>query len=135
MLLYRLSRKPHVVTGLVTGNLTRIGWKKMGRSGLKSYLRFGAFAKQGKDRASLVALALKQARNDGWIASRSTILLVGDRPNDVNAANANGILSVAMATGLSSAAKFRKFSPDNLVDDLRQLPIEGFLNSAATGSR
>src|SRR6185369_6996112 len=43
MLLYRLSRRG-IPTGLVTGNLTRIGWKKMERAGLKQYLRFGAFA-------------------------------------------------------------------------------------------
>src|SRR5271163_4437654 len=33
-----------VVTGLVTGNLSRIGWRKMERAGLKPYFRFGAFA-------------------------------------------------------------------------------------------
>ena len=32
MLLYRLARRG-VTTGLVTGNLTRIGWKKMERAG------------------------------------------------------------------------------------------------------
>jgi phosphoglycolate phosphatase len=127
MLLYRLSRKPNVVTGLVTGNLTRIGWKKMERAGLKPYLRFGAFAELGKDRASLVALALKRARKDGWIDSRSTVSLVGDHPNDVRAAKANGVRSVAVTTGLSSAAELREYSPDVLVDDLRQLPFEWFL--------
>ena len=131
MLLYRLSRKSDVVTGLVTGNLTRIGWKKMERSGLKPYLRFGAFAERGKDRASLVALALRQARKEGWIDARSTVSLVGDHPNDVNAAKANGIRSAAVATGLSSAEELREHSPDILVDDLRQLPVEWFVNGAA----
>ena len=130
MLLYRLSRKPHVVTGLVTGNLTRIGWKKMESAGLKPYLRFGAFAEQGKDRASLVALALKRARREGWIDSRSTVSLVGDHPNDIYAAKSNGIRSVAVTTGLSSAAELREHSPDVLLDDLRQLPIEWFLDRA-----
>ncbi len=41
MLLYRLHRRG-VVSGLVTGNLTAIGWKKMERAGLRRYLRFGA---------------------------------------------------------------------------------------------
>ena len=31
-----------VVIGLVTGNLSRIGWRKMERAGLKPYFRFGA---------------------------------------------------------------------------------------------
>src|SRR5258708_440680 len=37
MLLYRLSRRSDVITGLVTGNLTRIAWKKMERAGLQRY--------------------------------------------------------------------------------------------------
>ena len=128
MLLYRLSRKPNVVTGLVTGNLTRIGWKKMERAGLKPYLRFGAFAELGKDRAALVALALKQARKEGWIDAKSTVSLVGDHPNDVRAAKANGVRSVAVLTGMSSAEELREHSPDILIEDLRQLTPEWFVN-------
>jgi phosphoglycolate phosphatase-like HAD superfamily hydrolase len=41
-LLYRLSRR-RIPTGLVTGNLTRIGWRKMEQAGLRRYLHFGAF--------------------------------------------------------------------------------------------
>ena len=48
MLLYKLSRRG-IPTGLVTGNLTRIGWKKMERAGLRRYLRFGAFAERASD--------------------------------------------------------------------------------------
>jgi beta-phosphoglucomutase-like phosphatase (HAD superfamily) len=36
MLLYKLSRRG-IATGLVTGNLTRIGWKKMERAGLRRH--------------------------------------------------------------------------------------------------
>ena len=128
MLLYRLSRKAHVVTGLVTGNLSRIGWMKMERSGLKPYLRFGAFAELGRDRTALVSLALKQARKEGWIDARTTVSLVGDHPNDIIAAKANGVRSAAVATGLSSAEELREHSPDILVDDLRQLPVAWFDN-------
>jgi hypothetical protein len=40
MLRYKLARRG-IPAGLVTGNLTRIGWKKMERAGLRQYLRFG----------------------------------------------------------------------------------------------
>ena len=40
--LARLARRG-VVLGLVTGNLTRIGWRKLDRAGLREYFRFGAF--------------------------------------------------------------------------------------------
>src|SRR3984885_7176791 len=77
MLLYRLSRRG-VVTGLVTGNLTRIGWKKMERAGLRPYLRFGAFAELARDRAGLVRIAIRHAKKEGWIDRTSRISLIGD---------------------------------------------------------
>src|SRR5262245_28252237 len=61
MMLYKLARRG-VPAGLVTGNLTRIGWTKMHRAGLKPYLRFGAFAELAKDRAGLVRIAVGHAR-------------------------------------------------------------------------
>src|SRR5271154_5302071 len=90
MLLYRLSRRG-IVTGLVTGNLTRIGWKKMERAGLRRYLRYGAFAELARDRAGLVRIAVQQARREGWIDKTSPVSLIGDHPNDVRAAQANRV--------------------------------------------
>jgi len=42
--LLRLLRRRGVPAGLVTGNLSRIGWRKMERTGLRGYFRVGAFA-------------------------------------------------------------------------------------------
>src|SRR5580704_15420347 len=117
MLLYRLSRRG-VSTGLVTGNLTRIGWKKMERAGLRQYLRFGAFAELARDRAGLVRIAVRQARKEGWIDANSRISLIGDHPNDVNAAKANGVRSIAVATGLVGADELAEHHPDVLIPDL-----------------
>lgn len=123
MLLYKLSRR-NIPTGLVTGNLTSIGWKKMERAGLKQYLRFGAFAERARDRAGLVRIAIRHARDQGWIDRKSPVVLVGDHPNDIGAARANGIRSVAVATGVVSADELVKHSPDVLVPDLRGLSME-----------
>src|SRR5580698_9237127 len=123
MLLYKLARRG-VTTGLVTGNLTRIGWKKMERAGLRQYLQFGAFAELARDRAGLVGIAVRQARKQGWIDSRSSISLIGDHPNDVNAAKANGVRSIAVATGLVGEEELQTHHPDVLVPDLRSLSME-----------
>ena len=125
-LLYRLSRRT-VPTGLVTGNLSKIAWKKMERSGLRHYFRFGAFAELADTRAQLVGLAIDQARRKGWINGAARITLIGDHPNDVNAARANGVRSVAVATGLSPAGELRAHNPDYLVDDLRSVTLEMLL--------
>ncbi len=126
MLLLRLMRR-RVPTGLVTGNLTRIGWKKMEHAGLRHYFRFGAFAEQARDRAGLVRMAIRQARREGWIDRNSRISLIGDHPNDVLAAQANGVQSIAVATGLASAAELARYSPDLLVNDLRALDIQALV--------
>ena len=123
MLLYKLSRRG-IPAGLVTGNLTRIGWKKMERAGLRHYLRFGAFAELARDRAGLVALALRHARREGWIDRASPVALIGDHPNDIRAAKANGVRSVAVATGLIGEAELARHSPDILVRDLRALSLD-----------
>jgi phosphoglycolate phosphatase len=127
LLLLRLMRK-NVPVGLVTGNLTRIGWRKMELAGLRQYFRFGAFAELAKDRAGLVKIAIRQARREGWIDRNSRISLIGDHPNDVLAAKANGIRSVAVATGVVNAADLAAHSPDILVDDLRSLKLEMLLS-------
>ena len=123
MLLYRLHRRG-IPTGLVTGNLTRIGWRKMECAGLRPYLRFGAFAEMARDRAGLARLAIRQAREAGCIGPGTRISLIGDHPNDIQAARANGIQSVAVATGISTAAELAAHSPDLLVPDLRHLQLE-----------
>jgi phosphoglycolate phosphatase len=129
MLLYRLSRRRGVTTGLVTGNLTRIGWKKMERAGLRRYLRFGAFAELASDRAGLVRIAIREARRKGWITGESPIALIGDHPNDIRAARMNRVRSIAVATGVVGAEELATHSPDVLVPDLRSLSMEMLIGS------
>ncbi|MEO8099099.1 MAG: HAD family hydrolase [Acidobacteriota bacterium] len=126
LLLYKLWRR-RVPTALVTGNLTRIGWTKMERAGLQRYLRFGAFAELARDRAGLVRIAIRHARREGWISRSSPIALIGDHPNDIRAAQANGIRSIAVATGVIGAAELATHHPDILIPDLRALSLESLL--------
>jgi phosphoglycolate phosphatase len=125
-LLGRLSRRG-VVIGLVTGNLSRIGWRKMERAGLRPYFRFGAFAEMARDRAGLVRIAIRRARQERWIARDSNISLIGDHPNDVLAAHANGIRSIAVGTGIVSLDELRAHSPHIAVPDLRSLILDDLL--------
>jgi phosphoglycolate phosphatase-like HAD superfamily hydrolase len=121
-LLARLLRAG-IPAGLVTGNLSRIGWHKMDRAGLRRYFRYGAFSEDGRDRATLARLAIRRARREGWIGPGSPISLIGDHPNDILAARANSVRAIAVATGLSSAAELAACSPDMLVNDLREVRL------------
>jgi phosphoglycolate phosphatase-like HAD superfamily hydrolase len=113
-----------VVTGLVTGNLTRIGWKKLERAGLRDYFRFGAFAELAHDRAGLVRIAIREARRRKWIGRGSKVSLIGDHPNDVQAARANRVRAIAVATGVISIDELATHSPDILLPDLCALDVD-----------
>jgi phosphoglycolate phosphatase len=125
-LLRRLTARG-VVIGLVTGNLSRIGWRKMDRTGLKPYFRFGAFAEMAHDRAGLVRIAIRRARRERWIGRGSAVTLIGDHPNDVLAAQANGIRSVAVGTGIVSLDVLQSHSPHIAIPDLRSLRLDDLL--------
>lgn len=115
--LHRLTRR-HIPLALVTGNLTRIGWKKLECAGLAGYFAFGAFAEMAKTRGGLARIAIRTARDRGAIRKDALIALVGDAPSDIVAARENGIRSIAVSTGISTADDLRAHSPDVLLPDL-----------------
>jgi phosphoglycolate phosphatase-like HAD superfamily hydrolase len=125
-LLNKIARR-QIRTGLVTGNLSAIGWTKVEKAGIKHHFSFGAFAEQGKDRAALAARAIAHARRQKWITHQSPIVLFGDHENDILAAKANGIRSVAIATGLSEPAALARLNPDFLLPDLTHCNLDEIL--------
>jgi phosphoglycolate phosphatase len=125
-LLGRLNRRG-IPLALVTGNLTRIGWRKMERCGLRSYFQFGAFAEMARDRAGLARLAIRHAKRQGWIEAGAIISLIGDAPSDILAAKANQIRAVAVHTGVSTREELLAHGPDLLVNDLGALRLEMLL--------
>lgn len=116
-----------ILLGLVTGNLTRIGWRKLERAGLRDYFRFGAFGETARTRTGLARIAIREARRNGWIGPDSPISLIGDAPPDVIAARSNGIQSIAVQTGITPAEDLAAERPDILLRDLRQLRLRMIL--------
>jgi phosphoglycolate phosphatase-like HAD superfamily hydrolase len=127
-------RRADAAAGLVTGNLSRIGWRKMERAGLRGHFRFGAFAEQGFSRADLARRAAKTARRRGIAAPDARVALIGDHPNDIAAARSNGFVSVAVGTGVVPLDELRAHSPDLLVEDLRALTVEQLLCACGLSS-
>lgn len=125
-LLANLKRR-NVPLVLVTGNLTRIGWKKLERAGLKPYFRFGAFAEMAEDRAGLARIAIRTARERRWIQPDARITLIGDAPSDIVAAKANRVRAIAVKTGVSDPLELAALHPDLLLEDLRGLTLKALL--------
>ncbi|MFA7257502.1 MAG: HAD family hydrolase [Kiritimatiellales bacterium] len=81
--------------GLVTGNIETTAWMKLRYAGIDQYFSFGGFGCTHADRTEIARLALK---NSG-VKHPGRVFLIGDTPNDINAAKANGFISIAVATG------------------------------------
>jgi phosphoglycolate phosphatase len=114
-LLDRLRAKGTALA-LVTGNLTRIGWRKLERAGLHDYFRFGAFGEMAPTRGGLARLAIERARREG--ITGTDISLIGDATQDVLAARENGVRSIAVRTGITPPEDLEASAPDILIDDL-----------------
>ena len=121
-LLERLARRGCLL-GLVTGNLTRIGWRKLQRAGLRDYFSFGAFGEMAATRAGLAKMAIREARGREWICHGAPISLVGDAPADILAARANRIRAISVQTGVTPVEELEALAPDWLLPDLRALRL------------
>ena len=120
--LQRLQRRG-ILLALVTGNLTRIGWRKLQRAGLRDYFRFGAFGEMAATRGGLARMAIREARDRGWIGRAAPVSLIGDAPADILAARANRIRMISVKTGITPPEELEAMAPDYLLEDLRELRL------------
>jgi len=120
--LQRLQRRG-ILLALVTGNLTRIGWRKLQRAGLRDYFRFGAFGEMAHTRAGLARIAIREARRRGWLERGAPVSLIGDAPADILAARANRIRAISVKTGITPPEELEALAPDYLLRDLRGLRL------------
>jgi phosphoglycolate phosphatase-like HAD superfamily hydrolase len=120
--LQRLARRG-VLLALVTGNLTRIGWRKLERAGLSDYFRYGAFGEVAETRGALAALAIAEARRRRWIDAETPISLIGDATSDILAARQNSIRSISVCTGITPVEDLVRENPDILLRNLRDLRL------------
>jgi phosphoglycolate phosphatase len=100
--------------GLATGNLEMIGWTKVEEAGLREWFRFGGFADRYSVRSQMVASAAAQARKllQKETADEASICVVGDTPRDIEAARANALPVIAVATGNYSFDELSEMEPE-----------------------
>ena len=83
--------------GVATGNLERIGWVKVEHAGIRQWFRFGGFSDRFPVRSELIGNAARKARE--LAGGHASVCVVGDTPRDIEAAHANGLPVIAVATG------------------------------------
>lgn len=120
--LAHLARKGALL-GLATGNLEMIGWIKVERAGLREWFRFGGFSDHFPVRSELILQAARKARE--LAGSDARVCVVGDTPRDIEAARANQLPVVAVATGRYSFDELMEHRPEVCTTSLADLLASG----------
>jgi phosphoglycolate phosphatase-like HAD superfamily hydrolase len=105
--------------GVATGNLEAIGWIKIEEAGLREWFRFGGFSDHFPIRAELVANAVRKAREMAGAGAR--VCVVGDTPRDIEAARANALPVIAVATGRFNFEELLEYRPEVCASSLADL--------------
>jgi len=127
-LLEKLKSRPHLVLGLLTGNVSRGARLKLEHYGVWHFFEFGAFADDHQDRNRLGSFARARAKEKhGREFSPSQIDVIGDTPRDIACGKAIGARTIAVATGTWSREELAKYQPDFLIDDLSD--VEGLIHT------
>src|SRR3954470_23210885 len=117
-----LAARDGVRLSLVTGNLEAVARLKLDRAGLGGFFASGqgGFGSDAEDRTELPAIARRRAGDDGAPFPRARTVVVGDTPNDIACARADGVRCVAVATGPYGAGDLRR--AEAVIAGLDELP-------------
>jgi phosphoglycolate phosphatase len=117
-----LAARRGVRLSLVTGNLETVARLKLKRAGLGGFFAAGqgGFGSDAEDRIALPAIARRRAGANGAPYPRERTVVVGDTPNDIACARADGLRCVAVATGPYRAGELG--AADDVVAGLDELP-------------
>lgn len=105
--------------GLGTGNLHEGARLKLERLHFFHPFRFGGFGSDHDNRTVLIGVGARRgAEALGIPPSECRVVVIGDTPRDVLAAQENGAESVGVATGRFSAAKLRESGATHAFENL-----------------
>ena len=107
------------VLGVATGNLEAIGKLKLQHCGLLPYFSFGGYSDDYEYRSDVFRGALEKVRSIA--GEEASVCVVGDTPADVQAAHANGVEVIAVATGVYSFERLAEENPEWCLRSLREL--------------
>jgi phosphoglycolate phosphatase-like HAD superfamily hydrolase len=113
-----LATSPRHVTGIVTGNLTGVAEEKLTRADIRVYFSELFCADAYFDRTSLVENAVQACMTRHKLESRKDVVILGDTPRDIEAANAANATSIGVASGPYSINPLREAGATYVFPDL-----------------
>lgn len=123
-LIEALLQEPDTCLGLLTGNYPETGRMKIEAAGLDlDSFAVAVWGVDGAHRRELPVVAMERyATHTGRTIEPRDVVIIGDTLHDIDCARANGCRSLAVATGVCTAAELAAQEPDLLVADLSDTP-------------
>jgi phosphoglycolate phosphatase-like HAD superfamily hydrolase len=109
------------ILGVATGNLAAIGRAKLAHCGLLDFFHFGGFSDDFETRPAVIAAAAAQAHAHALTSQDATICVIGDTPSDIQAAQANDLEVIAVATGIFPYETLAAENPTRAIFTLTEL--------------
>jgi phosphoglycolate phosphatase len=109
-----------VTLGLVSGAMEGAARTKLVPADLNRFFIFGAYGSDSPDRGELTKLAVDKARRLRDRFSPDQVLVVGDTPRDIQAAQVADAVSVGVATGKYSADELAAAGATHVLTSLEE---------------
>ena len=114
-----LSDDDGILSLLLTGNTPAGARAKLEHFGIAGFLSAGAFCESGNDRETIADRALELASEMlGGRPDPDSTFVIGDTPHDIRCGKHIGARTIAVATGVYTAAELREHEPWRLLDEL-----------------
>ncbi|REK91095.1 HAD family hydrolase [Streptomyces inhibens] len=115
-----LAAKSGIRQSVVSGNIGAVARIKLEVFGLDRRIDWeaGGYGDDDDVRSALVTLALTRAAGRSEVLRPENAVVIGDTPADVEAARANSVPAIAVASGRSSQAQLRAAGADVVLPDL-----------------
>jgi phosphoglycolate phosphatase len=107
-----------VMLGLVSGAMEGAARTKLMPANLNRFFVFGAYGSDSPNRAELTELAIKKGARLHSELTAAQVMVVGDTPRDISAAQAAGAVSVGVATGHYSTDELASAGADHVLGSL-----------------
>lgn len=118
-LLTALEGDERFAVGLVTGNVAGGARRKLAAAALADHFRFGAYGSDSERREDLPPIAAARAeRVFGRPFDLPSAVVIGDTPEDIRCARANGARALAVSTGRHTLGELERHGPEAMLETL-----------------
>jgi len=132
-LLPLLSESSRHAVGVLTGNLEQIARGKLACAEIVSYFSEFYCADRYFDRAKLVTDAVNSCVRKYQLPDRRNVIIVGDTPRDIAAANISGATSIGVASSAFSMSQLSEAGAMQVYSNLK--PTKHFLTGLGLDSQ